>query len=171
MPDQRIEGGEEVVGLLAGRESFDRAVDALLRAGFERPDLSVLASHESLEAAGRPGKPWREALLALVGELKYEGPLVASGAIFLAGGPVAATVAGLIGAAVGGAALKDLLGEVTAHPHTADFARALDAGSVILWVRAADAERSGRACAILRENGAENVHVVPDACRPVVPAA
>ena len=132
---------------------------SLLRSGFERADLSVLASHESLEAAGRPGKSWREAMLALVGELKYEGPLVASGAIFLAGGPVAATIAAVIGAAVGGAAVVDLLGEVTAQPHTEDFARSLAAGSVILWVRAPDEARRAKARDILTACGADNVHV------------
>lgn len=159
MASEATEGGSEVVGLFADRESFGRAVEELLRNGFEHADLSVLASHESLEAAGRPGKSWREALPALVGELKYEGPLVASGAIFLAGGPVAATIAAVVGAAVGGAALVDLLGEVTARPHTEDFARSLAAGSVILWVRAPDETRQARACAILNNNGAGNVHL------------
>jgi len=72
MPDELNETDypTEVVGLFADRDSFERAVAALLDAGFARPDLSVLASHESLDAAGRPGKPWREALLAMVGDLK-----------------------------------------------------------------------------------------------------
>jgi hypothetical protein len=153
------ESRSEVVGLFAERESFERAVEELLRNGFERADLSVLASHESLEAAGRPGKSWREAMLALIGELKYEGPLVASGAIFLAGGPIAATIAAVIGAAVGGAAVVDLLGEVTAKPHTEDFARSLAAGAVILWVRAPDEARRARAHAVLEANGAGNVHI------------
>src|SRR5512147_2139196 len=154
------ESRSEVVGLFAERESFERAVEELLRNGFERADLSVLASHESLEAAGRPGKSWREAMLALIGELKYEGPLVASGAIFLAGGPIAATIAAVIGAAVGGAAVVDLLGEVTAKPHTEDFARSLAAGAVILWVRAPDEARESWARAVLEANGATNVHIV-----------
>ena len=159
MVSQAMTDGSEVVGLFAERESFDRAVAELLSGGFERADLSVLASHESLEAAGRPGKSWREAMLALVGELKYEGPLVASGAIFLAGGPVAATIAAVIGAAVGGAAAVDLLEEVTAQPHTEDFARSLAAGSVILWVRAPDEARQAKARDILAACGAANVHV------------
>src|SRR5512134_3783231 len=159
MGNDARESRSEVVGLFAERESFERAVEELLRNGFERADLSVLASHESLEAAGRPGKSWREAMLALIGELKYEGPLVASGAIFLAGGPIAATMAGVIGAAVGGAALVDLLGEVTAQPHTEDFARSLAAGSVILWVRAPDEARQAKARDILTSCGADNVHV------------
>ena len=153
-------GGEnrETVGLFADRESFEAAVEALKGAGFERTDLSVLGSHESIDAAGKPGKPWKDILTALVGELKYEGPLVASGAILLVGGTVSATIAGIIGAAVGGIAVKEILDEVTSTPHTEDFARSLEAGSVILWVRTPEAEREGAATAILEEYGGVNVH-------------
>ena len=158
MPDNAMEYPTEVVGLFADRDGFEGAVAALLAAGFERADLSVLASHESLDAAGRPGRPWREAMLAVVGEIKYEGPLVASGAIFLAGGPLAASIAAVIGAAVGGVALKDVLEEVTSQPHTEDFARSLAAGSVILWVRAVDATQEQRAREVLAASGAGNVH-------------
>jgi hypothetical protein len=152
----------EVVGLFPDRRSFDAAVAALEAAGFAHADLSVLASHEAIEAA-EPARPsWRERLIALVGELRYEGPLVASGAIVLAGGPVAATVAAVIGAAVGGIAIKEVLDEVTATPHTDDFARSLAAGSVILWVRAETPARRERAASLLDEHGAANVH----ACLP-----
>jgi hypothetical protein len=68
-------------------------------------------------------------------------------------------MAAVIGAAVGGAAVVDLLGELTATPHTEDFARSLAAGSVILWVRAPDEARQARARAILEASGAANVHV------------
>ena len=51
MVSNSTETRSEVVGLFAEREAFDRAVEELLRSGFERADLSVLASHESLEAA------------------------------------------------------------------------------------------------------------------------
>ena len=149
----------EVVGLFTRRDDFERAVAALTAAGFDRTDLSVLASHESIDAAGTPGKPWKDALTALVGELKYEGPLVASGAILLAGGPVAATIAGIIGAATAGVAAKEVLEEVTATPHTEDFARSLVAGSVILWVRADAENREKTAAEVLSANGGRNVHV------------
>ena len=151
--------GREVVGLFSDRDSFEAAVKALTEAGFGHADLSVLGSHESIDAAGGPGKPWRDALTAMVGEIKFEAPLVASGAIFLAGGPVAATIAGVIGAAVGGVAVKEMLEEVTAKPHTEDFARSLAAGSVILWVRASDASRERQANAILKQHRGANVHV------------
>ncbi|MBC8267840.1 MAG: hypothetical protein H8E36_03740 [Rhodospirillaceae bacterium] len=149
----------EVVGLFAERETFEAAITALQKSGFEHSDLSLLSSHESLEAAGEPGKPWRDVLTALVGELKFEAPLVASGAIFLAGGPMAATVAGLIGAATGVIAAKEVIEGVTSSPHTEDFARSLEAGSVILWVRAETRDREDLATQILNDNSASNVHI------------
>ena len=71
-----VKAVREVVGLFADRDSFEAAVAGLTEAGFARTDLSVLGSHESLDAAGEPGKQWKDALVALVGELKFEVPLV-----------------------------------------------------------------------------------------------
>lgn len=150
----------EVAGLFAARDTFQSAIDDLLGAGFARTDLSVLSSHESIDAAGAPGTPWREALTALVGEIKYEVPLVASGAVALIGGPVATLLAGVVGAATAGVAAKELLDQVTATPHTDDFARALAAGGVILWVRVAGDDAERRASAILKAAGGGNVHTV-----------
>jgi hypothetical protein len=149
----------EVVGLLGDRRQFETAVKSLEAAGFGHSDLSVLSSHDSIDAAGRQPRPWRDVLTGLVGELKYEGPLVAAGLIALATGPVGATIAGLIAAGVGGAAIKELLDEVTAVPHSDDFARALAAGSVILWVRADDPAKEQTAKAVLADCGATNIHV------------
>jgi hypothetical protein len=157
--DQTAAQNREVVGVLANRDDFETAVAALLDAGIEQSDLSVLSSHESLAVAGKPSTPWKEALTALVGEIKFEGPLVASGAILLAGGATAAALAGIIGAAVGGVALKEVLEEVAAKPHTEAFARSLAAGSVILWVRADDNDSEIRIISILQQNNAANVHV------------
>lgn len=159
----------EVVGVIATRDEFEAAVKSLQAAGFTRSDLSVLASHDSIDAAGQSATSWRDALLAMVGELKYEGPLVASGAIVLAGGPAAATLAAVIGAAVGGVAIRDVLQEVTAKPHTEEFARALDAGSLILWVNVGDPSRLAQAMSILERYGAVNVHVTQG--KPVVASA
>ena len=150
---------QEAVGLFADRESFEIAIKALIDAGFDRADLSVLSSHESIDAAGAPGKPWQDVVTALVGELKFEVPLVASGAVFMVGGPIAATVAGLIGATGVGIAAKEVIEGVTSSPHTEDFARSLEAGSVILWVRTSDSANQARALAILTKSGGKNVHI------------
>ena len=125
----------EVVGVFQDRLDFEAAVHHLLDdTDFIRTDLSVLDSHETLDVAGEPGKPFKDVLTALVGEIKYEGPLVASGAVLLAGGLTAAVIASVIGAATAGIVAKDVLDEVTATPHTENFANALDAGGVILCV-------------------------------------
>lgn len=155
--------GHEIVGLFTDQGPFEAAITALLGAGFEHADLSVLASHDSLEAATTSQPRWQERLIALVGELRYEGPLVASGAILLAGGATAALLAGVIAATVGGLALKELLGQATATPHTDHFARSLAAGSLILWVRADVPEREEVARSILTAHGASNIHRVPPA--------
>jgi len=149
----------EIVGILKTREGFEKTIEALLKAGFARTDLSVLSSHESIEAAGKPAKPIKDVMTALVGEIRFEGPMVASGGVFLAGGPVGELIGAVVGATVGGVAIKEVLDEVTATPHTDDFARAVDAGSIILWVRAIGEDKQAEATTILNAQGAENVHL------------
>lgn len=157
--DPHAPATREVVGTFSDRPQFQAAVDALLKAGFSRTDLSVLSSHDSIDVAGREGKPWRDVLTALVSEVKYEGPLVAAGLIALAAGPVGATIASLVAAGVGGVAAKELLDEISAIPDSDDFARALAAGSVILWVMVKDQLEEERARAVLAGQGAQNIHV------------
>jgi hypothetical protein len=148
----------EVVGIFSRRDGFDQAVRALLAEGFGREDLSVLASHASLDAT-LPEKGWRERLAALPGELQYEGPLVTAGLIAVAAGPVGQVFAGLIAAGLGGAVLKELMEPLTARPHAAEFARAVTAGSIILWVDVGNNDdREVMAADTLFRAGAVNVH-------------
>ena len=149
----------EAVGIFKDRASFETAVHHLLEAGFERVDLSVLDGHESLDAAGEPGKPWKDVLTAMVGEIKYEGSLVAAGAILLAGGPTAALIASIIGAATAGVAAKEVLDEVTSTPDSEDFTNALAAGGLILWVSCSDAGREQQAQELLKKFDGANVHM------------
>ena len=150
----------EIVALFDSRAGFDRAVASLLRAGFDRTDLSVLSSHQSIDAAGRPGKPRDEALTALLGELNYAFPLTTAGLIAIVGGPITAPIAALVAAGVGGAAVKEYLDEVTSHPQTDEFARALEAGGVILWVCIGDdSAKEDKAREALIVSGGRNVHV------------
>src|SRR5204863_8902910 len=110
-------------------------------AGSDTADLSVLASHDSLAVANEP--PAREPKLlpaGLADEIKYIAPLTVAGIILLSGGPIAATVAALVGAGLGGAALKELFDDYTAPRHAEDFAAALHAGAARLWVRCEDWE-------------------------------
>ena len=147
----------EAVASFPDREHFRNAVTALLAAGFDPTDLSVLASHQPLAAAGEG----RGDLVAagLTDEIKYVGPLTVAGIVLISGGPIAATVAALVGAGLGGAALKELFDDWAASPHREEFAAALAAGAALLWVRCADAEIELRALRILEEAGGRHVHI------------
>lgn len=153
----------EAVASFADRGHFRGAVTALLAAGFAPDDLSVLASHESLDVAGGvaayPAEAHSWLPTALADEIKYLGPLTIAGIIVLSGGTVAASLAALIGAGLGGAALKEILDRYTAAHHSEDFAAALEAGAVLLWVRCEDSERELRATRILDEAGGRHVHI------------
>lgn len=149
----------ELVGVFADRRHFEDAIEALVAEGFAHGDLSILSSHDPIEAAEPPGKTIREVLLPLFSELRYEVPLVTAGLIALAAGPTAAVIAGLVAAGVGGAALREILSEITTMPHTENFERALDAGSLILWVAIDDDAAEAKARPILERFGAKNVHI------------
>jgi hypothetical protein len=157
----------EAVASFPDREHFHRAVSNLLAAGFDTTDLSVLASHDSLATAGEPGRPGPRLLPAGVAdEIKYIAPLTVAGIILLSGGPIAATIAALVGAGLGGAALKELFDDYTAPRHAEDFEAALHAGAALLWVRCEDPERELRATRVLEEAGGRHVHVHGRPMRP-----
>ena len=77
----------------------------------------------------------------------------------MSGGPIAIALATLVGAGLGGAALKELFDDYTAPRHSDDFRAALQAGAALLWVRCDDPEREATATRILEEAGGRHVHV------------
>ena len=147
----------EAVASFADRAHFRGAVSSLLAAGFRHDDLSVLASHQPLNAA--EGEPREFVRAGLSDELKYIAPLTVAGIVLISGGPIAATIAALVGAGLGGAAVKELFDDWAAAPHRADFETALNAGAALLWVRCDDAEIELRATRILEESGGRFVHI------------
>ena len=68
-------------------------------------------------------------------------------------------VAAVVGAGLGGAALKELFDDYTAAPHADEFAAALADGAALLWVRCADPDLELRALRILEEAGGRRVHI------------
>ncbi|MEE8279913.1 MAG: hypothetical protein V3R55_04340 [Alphaproteobacteria bacterium] len=156
----------EIVGRFGDRESFRAAVEELRANGFERSELSILDTRESLSASESAGEAWAQALAGLIGEVKYLGPITAAGLIMIASGPVGAAVSGLMAAGLTGVALKELLDDIKATPHTETFARALEAGAVLLWVRAEMADRQTLASDILSRHGAGDVHLHRRDVRP-----
>ena len=153
----------EAVASFADKEQVRRAVAQLLAAGFKPADLSVLASHESLEVAGGvpgyEGTPGAGLLAGLTDEVSFLDPLTVAGIVLLSGGPVAAVLAALVGAGLGGAAVKELLDYITANRHSAEFAAALKAGAVLLWVRLEAPPREAEALKLLTEAGGRHAHL------------
>jgi hypothetical protein len=152
----------EAVASFADQAHFRGAVARLLAAGFKPADLSVLASHDSLEVAGDvpgyPGKPGEALLAGLTDEVKFLAPLTVAGIVLLSGGPVAAALAAVVGAGLGGAAIKEVLDYYAANRHSAEFAAALAAGAVLLWVRIDDPARAATALRLLEEAGGRGAH-------------
>jgi hypothetical protein len=147
----------EAVASFPDRAHFRQAVAALLAGGFEPSDISVLASHEPLTAADEKSSTLVAA--GLTDEVNYIGPLTIAGIILLSGGPIAATLAAVVAAGLGGAALKEVFDRWTAAPHREDFEAALKAGAALLWVRCADPELELHATRVLEEAGGRHVHV------------
>ena len=147
----------EAVASFPDRAHFRQAVSALLAAGFRPDDLSVLASHQPLTIAEED--PGGLIAAGLSDEIKYIGPLTVAGIILVSSGPIGATVAALVGAGLGGAALKEFFDDYAAAPHRADFEAALKAGAALLWVRCDDPELELRAARILEESGGRHVHI------------
>jgi putative NIF3 family GTP cyclohydrolase 1 type 2 len=154
----------EAVASFPDRTHFRRAVAALLAGGYERSDVSVLASHEALDAADEKST-WLVAA-GLTDEVNYIAPLTVAGIILVSGGPIAATLGAIVAAGLSGAALKEVFDRWTAAPHREDFEAALKAGAALLWVRCADPELELHATRILEEAGGRHVHVHARALQP-----
>ncbi len=148
----------DVVGRFADRESFRAAVEELRASGFESSELSVLDTREALSASESAGEAWHQTLAGLIGEVKYLGPMTAAGLIMITSGTVGALVSAVLAAGLTGVALRELLDDIKATPHTEAFARALESGAVLLWARAETPERQATASEILRRHGAADVH-------------
>jgi hypothetical protein len=151
----------ELVAQYPDRASFERAVTALIAAGFERTDLSVLATHDSLEVAGdiagyKPD-PEGSVVAGLAGEMGFLGSIGIAGALLLAAGPVGVAAAAVVAAGAGALALRPFFDELTESAHAAGFTQAIEKGRILLWVRTADAPAVERACALLKETGGANV--------------
>lgn len=149
----------ELVGLFQSPAPLEACIRDLIDAGFSHEDLSLLSSHEAIEVAAADGESWRDRLMPLLTETRYDVPLVAGTLIALATGPTGALIAGLAAAGVGAAALKEIISEVISFPDTNDFAKAVSAGEIILWVAVTDAPAEKTARDLLTRHGARNIHI------------
>jgi hypothetical protein len=170
----------EAVGVFDTVEALQGAIDELLSSGFDRADLSLLASvHAVEEKLG--GKPFREGELednasaprtvyvspdaigtaegGLIGGLMYLSGVAAAGVIALAGGPLSMVVVGAAVAGDAGGFVGAALAELVGHRRARYFEEQLDRGGLLLWVRTWTATQERRATEVLRRHSGTDVHV------------
>jgi len=147
----------ELVAQFKDAESFAAAVEALLAAGFDSTDLSMLGTHDSLEVAGElagyqrdPGGSMRA---GLAGQTSLLGSIALAGVLLLTAGPIGAAAAAVAAAAAGAIALRPFLGQLAEAEHAEGFAQAIEAGHILLWVRTQNAEAVARAETALTASG------------------
>lgn len=150
----------EIVGLFENRKLFDAAVDALLKSGIERYDISVLSDHESLEITAEPDSEGEEIMTATLGEMKYIAPLTTAGFIALAAGPIVAPIAALIAGTVGALALSDFVVKLTADEDGEDIAKEIKLGGILLWVHVEDEKTHDNVKDIMEKSGGKYIHDV-----------
>lgn len=175
----------EAVAVFHDEKSLQAAVDDLLIGGFDRSQMSLLASQRAIEDklghlydkvaeleddadvprvayAGSDSRA--EAKGAAVGVLGYVGAVAAVGAIVASGGTVAAALVGAALAGGAGGMVGAALARFIDRHHAEYLHRQLDHGGILLWVRTQDSEHETRACAILNRHADDDVHVhdLPD---------
>lgn len=170
----------EAVGVFHSVKDLDAAVDDLLIQGFNRMDLSVLASEATVneklhdifipvrDLEDRVGVPTaayvspgsaHEGIAMLVAMFVFLPAMVGGAAIVASGGAFAAAIAasavsGGLGGSIGG-----ILAAMLGRRHGADIENQLLNGGLLLWVRTRDQKHEERALGILAGHSADNVHL------------
>lgn len=172
-------GLREAVGLFADQDALQGAIDELLSSGFDRAELSLLASERVVEdklgyairrsdledEAATPRSVYVSpdaigtAEGSLISTLAYIGGVAAAGAIALAGGPLTLIVIGAGSAGLAGGLLGAELASMLGHRQAAAIHEHVQAGGLLLWVRTWDAADEWRATAIMRKHSGRDVHV------------
>ena len=169
----------EAVGVFHDADALRSAADALMLNGFDRADLSVLASetavrdklHKAYTAAELEDDPrvphvayfagdsLTELKAAIIGGPFFIGAVAAGGATIANG----VSLTGTITAAVVAGGLAGALGAIVAwwltRHHSAYLGAQMRHGGLLLWVHTVDSAHEERACRILEENDARDVHV------------
>lgn len=170
----------EAVALFHDVKSFEESIDDLQSSGFDRAEISLLASEDAVvnklghyytrvenlednDAAPRTVYVGREGVAqgqaSIIGGLFMLGSLAATGAVVASGGTLAA--AALAAAAAGGS--SGLVGALFAKQLGKRYADHIDEqlrkGGLLLWVGIRDEAHERRALEILKKHSGDDVHV------------
>jgi hypothetical protein len=170
----------EAVGVFDTTKTLEAAIDELQSSGFDRAELSLLASeptvvehlghlYTKVETAEDDPEAPRTAYIStesvgdaeggLIGGLLYVGAVVAAGAVLATGGAMATAIGAAAAAGGAGGLIGAALAAVVDKHHADYLAKQLEHGGLLLWVRTKDAEHEKRAKEILSKHSAHDVHL------------
>ena len=173
-------GIREAVGVFRTEADLQGAIDELMTSGFDRAEISLLASEHVVEeklghrynkvteTEDDPAIPRccyvsPESVSAaeggLIGGLLYVGAIAAAGAVLVSGGALATALAGMAVAGGGGALVGGLLAKLVGDRHAGYLQEQLERGGLLLWVRTWNQEDERRAVEILKRHSGADVHV------------
>ena len=157
--DKNVERVREAVGVFGTAEHLQDAIDDLMSHGFDRAEISLLASEAAVEeklghrfgkvdaleddaraprAAYVSTESVGDAEGALIGGLMYVGAGILMGPVAAAGGTLAGVAgAAAVGGGVGGA-FGALLAKLLGDQHAKGIEDQIRHGGLLLWVRAWD---------------------------------
>ncbi len=169
----------EVVGLFHSAKDMQAAIDELETHGFDRADLSVMASEQAIEQKfrgayvpvkeleDRPEVPTtafisRESLGApegaLMGAFMYVPAVIGLTAVVASGGSLAAAIAAAaIGTGAGGA-VGAVLARLVDDRYAKQIEEHLALGGLLLWAATRDEAHVKKAIEVMRRHNAEDAH-------------
>jgi hypothetical protein len=178
--EQEIPTVREAVGVFRRPETLQSAIDELLSSGFDRAELSLLASGHVVETklghqyekvsdledvplVSRAAYVSTEAIGgaegAVIGALMYVGATAAAGAVVVSGGTLAAGIAAVAMAGGVGALIGTILAKWIGDHHANYLQEQMNHGGLFLWVRTWGVEDERRAVQILRSHSGRDVHI------------
>jgi len=177
--DKKDPSLREVVAVFSEANALESAVDELLSSGFEKSQITLLASEDAIvkklghkykkieelednSAAPRARYVSTEALGAakggLIGGWLAVGALGAAGLVLASGGALAlAMVTAALGAEIGGL-IGAIFGEFIEEHHAQYYQDQLRHGGLLLWVRTSDEASESAADEILSRHSGRDVH-------------
>jgi hypothetical protein len=170
----------EAVAVFEDAQRLQAAIDELQSSGFDRAELSLLASERAVQeklshaykkveeleddasvprAAYVSVESVGDAEGGLIGGLMYVGAAVATGVVVASGGTLAAAIAAAVAAGGAGTLIGSVLAKLVGDQHAHRIQEQLDHGGLLLWVRTRDKEHEKKATEILSKFSAHDVHI------------
>jgi hypothetical protein len=175
----------EAVGVFHAIDDMEVAIDELQEKGFDRAEISLLASEDTIrekldhritsttELEDNPRVPVipylaRESFGVLegfsIGFPLYIGAILGFSPVIASGGAIAVAIAAGVLGGGGGAAIGGVLAYLIGKQHSDFLNSQLEKGGILVWVRTRDSAHEEKAKEILSRHSAFDVHIhsIPD---------